>query len=192
MQKSRAFILTVIILLVTACNAYCYEDGFGAARKVGSKYFTIFYAPQADLTSLYQKLQVSASDQMLVGKLNNSGNSPDTKLGDAIDTIFLRASDILDMHLYSFHGTIKICQDNRELAAIYKNLFPEATLNAESFYVHDLNTIYISADAFNRAILGHEIAHTIISHYFVVQPPVKVAEILSGYVEYQLRKTSVK
>lgn len=192
MQKIRVFILAMALLLLNTCNAYCYDDGFATVRAINGKYFSIFCSPQVDLSDLYQKLKISASDQMLVGKLNNSSSSPDARLADALDTLFLRASDILDMHLYSYHGTIKICRDKEQLDKIYSNLFPGSKLNADSFYVHDLNTIYISSEAFNRGVLGHEITHVITSHYFVVQPPVKVAEILSGYVEYQLRKTSAK
>jgi hypothetical protein len=59
-----------------------------------------------------------------------------------------------------------------------------------SFYVYDLNTIYVSAGSFKREVLGHEIAHAVISHYFVVQPPMKAQEVLAGYVEYQLREAT--
>jgi hypothetical protein len=37
-------------------------------------------------------------------------------------------------------------------------------------------------------VLGHEIAHAIMSHYFVVLPSEKIQEVLAGFVEYQLRK----
>jgi len=57
-----------------------------------------------------------------------------------------------------------------------------------SFYVNDISAIYISGENFRREILGHEIAHAIINHYFVVSPPIKVQEILAKYIEYQLRK----
>jgi hypothetical protein len=60
--------------------------------------------------------------------------------------------------------------------------------NTCSFFVNDLNTIYIAADHFDVGVLGHEIAHTVQSHYFVVAAPTKVQEVLAGYVEYQLRK----
>ena len=54
----------------------------------------------------------------------------------------------------------------------------------------DINTIYITAENFKKAVLGHEVAHAVISHYFVVQPSMKVQEVLAGYIEYQLRKTA--
>ena len=95
----------------------------------------------------------------------------------------------LDMNLYSLQGNLKICNDRNHLNNVYDSIFGRK-LQASSFYIDEYNTIYISADDFTKEILGHEIAHMIISHYFVVQPPQKVAEILSGYVEYRLRKTS--
>ena len=55
-----------------------------------------------------------------------------------------------------------------------------------------MNTIYASAENFKIGVIGHEIAHAVISHYFVVQPSVKIQEVLAGYVEYQLRKTDRK
>jgi len=58
-----------------------------------------------------------------------------------------------------------------------------------SFCSFDPDTIYISAEEFSREILGHEITHALLNHYFVVSPPQKVAEILSLHVEYQLHQS---
>jgi hypothetical protein len=76
------------------------------------------------------------------------------------------------------------------LAGIYRRLFDRDLGEVKSFYVYELNTIYTSAENFRRGIIGHEIGHAIMSHYFVVQPPVKIQEVLAGYVEYQLRKSA--
>ena len=58
----------------------------------------------------------------------------------------------------------------------------------EKFYFHDDKTIYISTEDLTLGMLGHEMAHAIISHYFVVPPPTKVQEVLSGYVDYSFQK----
>jgi hypothetical protein len=39
-------------------------------------------------------------------------------------------------------------------------------------------------------MLGHEIAHAIISSFFIVPPPEKIQEVLAGYVDYSLLKKS--
>ncbi len=159
------------------------EDGFGSAKKIEGKYFTVYYSPQIEIPSLLQKLNITSSDNLMVGRPINQ----ELGLAEMLDVLFLRAGDILDMHLYSFHGTIKISKDSFQMNNIYNYLFRKNE-TPRSFYVYDLNTIYTSAENFTRDIIGHEIAHAVISHYFVVQPSVKVQEVLAMYVEYQLKR----
>ena len=168
--------------------AYSLDDGFGSAKKIESNHFTIYYAPELEIATLTQQLNISPSDEILVGKSSREGNPLAFGLADMLDTLFMRVCDILDMQLYSFKGNIKICKDDDYLKAVYKNLF-DKNLTRSSFYVNALNTIYISQESFQQEILGHEIGHAIISHYFVVSPSVKIQEVLAGYVEYQLRRT---
>lgn len=182
------FFLTVFL---TAGISYGYDDGFSPAKKIESGHFTIYYAPELDTANLARMLNIGPSEGILAGKgAKQAGASgPAAGLTDMLDTLFMRICDILDMQLYSYKGEIKICKDSSQLNAVYRNLF-DKELTRESFYVNDLNTIYISGDNFTLEILGHEIGHAVISHYFVVSPSVKVQEILATYVEYQLRKTA--
>jgi hypothetical protein len=180
--------IAVIALSLTVSISYAVDDGFGAARKIEGKHFTIYYSPQIDASSLARQLNIQPSDEIIVGKPSDTGNSPEAELAGMLDTLFMQVGDILDMHLYSFQGNIKICKDDTQIDQVYNSLFNKSLNNRKSFYVFSLNTIYISQDTFQREILGHEIAHAIINHYFVVQSPVKIQEILSMYVEYQLRK----
>ena len=165
--------------------SYAVNDDFGAAKKIESQHFTVFYAPQLDLSLLLEKLDISAADLVISEVPSVKGNS----LATALDTLYSIVMKALDMNLYSLQGNLKICSDRKHLNNVYESIFGRK-LKTSSFYINEYNTIYISADDFTKEVLGHEIAHMIISHYFVVQPPQKVAEILSGYVEYQLRKSS--
>jgi len=185
----RAFIIISVIFGCLAAQAFAAEDDFGSAKRAESKHFIIYYSPQVDLSYLALQLNVSASDNLLAGKSTRKGEVSDmsTSLADMLDTLFTQVCDILDMQLYSFQGEIKVCRDERQIKEIYYNLFRK-DLDARSFYVTSLNTIYIAADSFKREILGHEMAHAIISHYFVVLPSVKIQELLATYTEYQLRK----
>lgn len=173
-------VFLVVFLFYGSCFAES-DDGFGTARKIESQHFTIFYAPQLNLEELARQLDIRPLDKLI------SGRSFQNDLGGMIDTLFAQVCDILDMQLYSFHGNIKICRDSAQISAIYKNLF-DRELNNFSFYVYDTNTVYICADHFTVGVLGHEIGHAIISHYFVVLPSVKIQEVLAVFVEYQLRK----
>ncbi|MEI8176206.1 MAG: hypothetical protein WCG78_05005, partial [Candidatus Omnitrophota bacterium] len=82
---------------------------------------------------------------------------------------------------------IKVCRDADGLSAVAEKLFGKPIKTA-GFYVFAADTLYVNADSISINILGHELSHAIQSHYFVVPPPVKIQEVLAGYVEFQLRK----
>ena len=140
------------------------------------------------MATLAQTLNIGASERLLVGKPASRGFLEQDDLSDMLETLFMQVSDIIDIHIYSLEIQIKVSRDYEHLSSIYQTLFDADLHNMQSFYVHDLKTIYIQAKGFTPEILGHEIAHAIICHYFVVPPPMRVQEVLCGYVEYQLRK----
>ncbi|MFH0839157.1 MAG: hypothetical protein V1893_03120 [Candidatus Omnitrophota bacterium] len=194
MANIRAIGITVLIssvlLFIVKAEAFEGDDTFGPSYKIEGKNLTIYYSPGLEMPSLVQALNIRPADRLLAGKSLKSGYSQEEELADILDTLFIEVCEILDMRLYSFKGDIKICKDQNQLNKIYYNLFDKELRGTYSFYVRDNNTIYISAENFKREILGHEIAHAIICHYFVVSPSVKIQEVLSKYVEYQLRKSS--
>jgi hypothetical protein len=165
------------------------EDSFGPASKIEGKYFTIYYSQQIDISILSQQLSITAADKILAGRNIDDDIASEHGIAGMIDVLYSLVGDMVDMHVYNFKGNIKICQNHVQLNNIYRKLFGQDLLSyMVSFYISDTSTIYISEENFRREVLGHEIAHAIINHYFVVSPPVKVQEILSKYIEYQLRK----
>lgn len=183
-KQNRFFLSFLFILFFALTTCYAIDDNFSQARKTQSQYFTICYAPGVDEGSLAQRLNIGEAERILT---EEPESSDPFSINSMVDTLFRRASDILDMHIYSFQCTIKVCRNYEELQEIYSSLF-DAPLSQKSFYVYSLNTIYTYPEAFTREIIGHEIAHAVVSRYFAVSPPIKVQEILAGYVEYQLRK----
>lgn len=179
----------IFLVLIFPGTTLAFDDDFGAAKKIETKYFITYYTPQLDIYSLLEQLNITSADKLLAGKSINQEDSLEKEFALSVDALFTRISDILDMHLYSFSSTIKICRDVEQLKRLYNRIF-DKELKGLAFYVYDLNTIYISAENFKSEILGHEIAHALISHYFVVLPSVKIQEVLAGYVEYQLRKSN--
>jgi hypothetical protein len=182
-------ILVGTMVVLAAGIACATEDDFGEARQIQGEHFVIYYSPQSDLYGLIQELNIGPADRILVGKFKEGKVFDESQLADAVEALFLQTCDILDMHLYSFKGTIKICTNDAHLNRVYNNIFGR-DIQSCSFYASSANIIYISGEHFTSGVLGHEIAHAVISMYFVVPPPQRAAEILSGYVEYELRKTS--
>ena len=174
-----------LFALLTLLSASYAQD----VRRIDSHYFTVYYPSSLDPLDLAYNINVGSP--IVVYKSESMeiviGSDPDEILADEIDVLFNEVSDILDMHLYSYHGEIKIYANKEKLSQVLKQLVGR-DIQADSFYAHPQNTIYISASDFNPYVLGHEMAHAIISHYFVVLPPPKMQEVLAEFVEYQLRK----
>lgn len=178
-----------VVLLLNVSLSEAAEDGFLTARKIEGRHFTVFLGPQIDVSTLTKQLNITLSDKLLAGVSTATKASDTEELADALDILYIRVCDVLDMNLYSFKSNIKVCQDTQQLNGIYSVFFKRAPKETQAFYSFQLNTIYASVENFTREIIGHEIAHAVISNYFVVLPSEKVQEVLAGYVTYQLRKS---
>lgn len=154
------------------------------------KYFSIYGYKGLDTNSLLKKLKYSYFSH-IDSILGDESSGTKSFLEKTIDGLYLEVSDILDIHIYSFHGKIMIIPDKNYINAIFKSYF-EGDFPERSFYLPEKNTIYISFSDLTTGMLGHEIAHAIISNYFVVSPPAKVQEVLAGYVEYKIQKKTGK
>lgn len=183
-RAKSCIILIILFSLLLLLNSAQGADDF--SRKCEGKYFTIYYQPEVDLLAMTRKIDIYPSQYLIFDSQNRESN-PELNLTKTLDALFLEVSDILDMHLSSFHGNIKVCRNFEELEKIFYDYF-NMQLKTPSFYIYNSNTIYVDAIGLNACVLGHEIAHAIICHYFVVLPPVKIQEVLAGYVEYQLKK----
>jgi hypothetical protein len=179
-------IISLFFILLILSNLIWAQD---LSQRVESHYFTIYYSPYLDPLDLAYKINIGSP--IIVYKSENieivTGSDPDEILADQIDILFNEVSDILDMHLYSYHGDIKIYPTQQELNSVLKDICEEDG-EVKSFYSREQNIIYISAQDFTPSILGHEMAHAIISRYFVVLPPMKIQEVLAQFVEYNIRK----
>lgn len=156
--------------------------------EVESKHFTISYQKGVDVLSFAYDIKLENSlyfQELGVGDIK--ANSPKELLSQNVEVLFKEVSDILDMHIYSYKGNIKIFKNKKALKDFFQRKF-DRKLKFRSFYSHGNNTIYISADDVKVGMLVHEIAHAIINHFFAVMPPKKVQEVLSGFVEYNIRK----
>ncbi len=182
-------VIACLFLVLAPALVCAADDGFGTATKIDTDHFTIYYKSGVDINALINQLYVSPTDQILTNQTVNA-SSPQAQLSSMVEVIFARASDVLDMHIYSLKANIKIFATQQDLTDFYNNLFhARIPCTGFGFYLDDERSIYMSAERFRREILGHEMGHAIMSRYFVVQPSVRIQEVLAGYIEYQLRKS---
>jgi hypothetical protein len=189
--KLNLTLLSVIIISIISSAfvktrlVYAQDDIVQFLAK--GKYFEIYGYPGINVFSLinqldYQSVHITqslapyAQDQQL-----------SDILAKTLDAIYLEVSDILDLHIYNFVGGLEVFEDAQAVAHVFKK-YSGLTMHERSFYFHEKKTIYISEKDLTLGMLGHEIAHAIISHYFAIPPPMKVQEVLAGYVEFHLRR----
>jgi hypothetical protein len=182
-------ILAAIILLSAVSPALAADDAPVPAKKAEGKYTSINYPSEINTADLIKGLSINASDKVLTGTPLAKKTSDENELAASLDSLFIQVSDILDMRPYNLKINIKVCRSQDELKDLYNKMFAASLGNQRSFYSYDSGTIYLSVDNFRREIIGHELSHAIISHYFVIPAPVKIQEVLSMYVEYNLRHT---
>ena len=184
MKKKFNIIIFIAALIFCAQTSCAFEKNLALIAE--GKYFSIYGPKGLDVRELLSKLNYKhflQADSFLDKRKNNPGGL----LSKTMDALYLEASDVLGIHVYSFHGNIAIYPDKASLNAFFRDYFNQDFAES-SYYFHEKNTIYISYPGLTLGMIGHEIAHAIISNYFVVLPPPKVQEILAGYVDYSLRK----
>lgn len=149
-------------------------------------YALILYQTPVDLARFESKIRYSYSGGGLKSLLGSSKSKESgQRVGRKIDAIYERVQEILDMNARIKKVTIKIYPDKGALAAVYKRLSGRG-LNIRAWYIYDYNTIYLNAKDVHEGIVAHEMAHSIIDHYFSARPPRATAEILARYVDKHL------
>jgi hypothetical protein len=187
MTKSSYILICLVLALGLGVSPATAQQENSVALLADGQYFSVYADGPVDAYSISSKLNF---DYLVLGDSLTRGASEDQKqiLVKTIDGLYLEVSDILDIHMRSFKGIIRVLPDKQYLADFVKKTF-DRDFNERSLYFFEKNTIFISQADLTLGMLGYEIAHAIISNFFAVLPPPKVQEILCGYVEYCLNKT---
>ena len=183
LRKTVLLIAALFMIAVVSKNVF-------AEPLIKSKYFSVYADGDIDKVDLLKKLNAGYFLRMGAAFSEKAGRGGDLDgmVANTLDAIYLEVSDILDIHIYNLNIDLEILPDRAALANILKPYIGGKTVDMPSFYYYDKNRIYISLADLNSGMLSHEIGHAIITHYFVVPPPAKLQEVLSGYVEYSIRK----
>ncbi len=154
--------------------------------------FSIHSQNDVDLNQILRDFQVAnLSDSYASGQ----SSDPKVILTEGMDEIVKNLTQILGLQISDFHTNIKIFDTQKDLDKELKGIFgvnegeKAFFYNDEiGFFYHENNTIYLSLDNVTLGVLAHEVAHALISQYFVVPPPRQTQEILAGYAEFSLKK----
>ncbi len=184
----RLFYLVAALVFMSAAPVEAGRFEGDGALVTKSQYFELYAPDDFSMEHLLNELKFEyflSLDAYFVGEIRDLNDL----LCRTIDAIFLEINDSLGLSVENYSGTIRFLKDHNELNRVFQDIF-KVDFNERAFYFYEGNTIYISLEDITLGMLGHEMAHAIISHYFVVPPPKKLQEVLSGYVEFKLRKAT--
>lgn len=180
----RTYPVCVLLFLV-----FLPGKGF-ADETIKSKYFNISISDGIGRAGLMEKLNAGyflRRNAAYFRKKEAAGANLNGPLAEALDAIYLKVSDIIDIHMYNLTIGLCIVADKTELSDTLESCISRRP-DAPSFYYSDKDIIYISFKDMDPGMLAHEISHAIVAHYFAVVPPEKIQEVIAGYAEYSIRK----
>lgn len=174
--RSSVMISMIVLLMFT---------GRADGSELRSKFFEVDTEEGADLYEFYVVLSVS--DLVSLEYIPESEKvSIEDQIALSLDLLYLEVSDILDIQASS-PIKLQVFAKSGPMHEVITGKYKFEKLGA-AMYVFVENKIYLSLEDLTLGILAHEIAHAMISDYFVVPPPEKMQEVLAGYVEYKINK----
>ncbi len=194
MSYFRCVLILGVILgsVLTPFPVSAFDDAFPFGKRIMSRNFIITLALDIDEGALLSRLNIPSAHEILTGGAASGINYCSDDLADLVDALFGWVMESLEMPLHSFSGEIKVVAGIGQLNAVSRRLYGRDARSDKAFYVHDKNTIYIVAPFFTKEVLAHEMAHVTACHFYPAPLPERPQEVLAGYVEYELKRTSLR
>ena len=172
-----------LTVALAGCNAGADESPsvVGEWTQVDSLYCTVWLAPGVSS----RKVEREINTFFLHGDRIPSGVGSDERLGQKCDIIFKEVERALEMYPPGLRVTMKIYGAPEEIEAIHAGRYGFG-VDAEAFYMEEDNTIYTTVGSVSTSVVAHEMAHSIMSHYFTVRPPRKIEEWLAMQADAHL------
>lgn len=186
--KDSLLLLLCLTFFVSVPDGMTSEEvlGSGSWKRIESKYVIIQHKRFEDIKKLDGNIHYSPDGWSLKDLF--SPDNPEDQVRSVtrkLDGIFKKVQNILDMRGKIKKVTIKVYPNTEQLHEAYFAI-TGTRCNYKAWYIFELNTIYVTVDDVDEGIIAHEMAHSIIDHYFSVRPPRATAEILSRYVDQYL------
>ena len=158
----------------------------GSWKQIESKHVIIQYKRFEDVIKFDENIDYSPDGWSLSNLFSSADpQNPARSVTRKMDGIFKKVQKILDMRGEIKKVTIQLYPNREQLHKVYFAITGEKC-NYRAWYIFEINTIYINNDDVHEGIIAHEMAHSIIDHYFSVRPPRVMAEVLSRYVDQHL------
>jgi hypothetical protein len=173
--------IAIFIFLFLNCSLLYAQEW----TKIDGEICRIEYEQGVDLSELERKLDLTSVEVMGLRR-DLIGLSTLERLTGKVEIVARKVKQILNMYPIGYEVRLKVFKDRHTLQECYKDIFGQRK-EIISFYVYKHNTIYTSQSDISEHVLAHELAHSIIDHYFVILPPENIAEMLAKYVDSHLK-----
>ena len=152
-------------------------------QRVDSRFCTVWVHPELSLKKINRKISTRWIHTRFPMQKKSGLHG---ELATKCDMLFRRAEELLDMYPAGVHVTVKVAKNREDLRQTHQQYYGQGT-DAIAFYHFPNNTIYIWGKKISESVLIHEMAHSIIDHFFQVRPPRKIEEMLAVHVNKQMR-----
>lgn len=186
--KNTLLYIVCLNLFLPASDGMTSEEVLdsGLWKQIESKHVIIQYKRFEDLLRFDENIDYSPDGWSLNNLFSSADpQNPARSVTRKMDGIFEKVQKILDMRRKIKKISIQVYPNREQLHKTYFAITGEKC-NYRAWYIFEINTIYINNDDVHEGIIAHEMAHSIIDHYFSVRPPRAMAEILSRYVDQHL------
>ena len=178
-----------IFLIFLLCGLMRSMPAFGE-ETYQCRFSSIHYEEPGQLERLTQKVQPIAMSLSLKSILMvNVKPTPEVRAGWCVDQLFQRVQEILGMVEPDLKVEIRLFRNKAALSEVYEKFTGRPT-QVPAFYCKETNTIYLDLEELSSGILAHEMAHAVISHFFLIDPPEKTCEVLCQYVDREVSQRS--
>lgn len=184
--RRRLFLIWVSLLLLCPYGMVHGQTPDDTAwQSIETRHTIIHYQTLEDLKKFNKKVVYHSGLSSITALFSPSGSDMTGKLKKKVDALYRRVQQILDMRKRTKKVIVNIYHDKRQLHAGYYKIYNKKC-PFRAWYIFEFNTIYINVNDLHEGMLAHEMAHSIIDHYFSVRPPSATAEILARYVDKHL------
>ena len=180
------FSAMILISLALGTEVYAEFSLKSTWQRIETKHTIIQYETVEDLKDFDSNIDYSP-DGFSFSNLFSAGDSDDPagSLAGKLDSLYERVQRILDMRGMLKKVRINIYSNRKKLHEVYHSITGQEC-RVKAWYIFEVNTVYITNDYVDEGIIAHEMAHSIIDHFFSVRPPEATAEILATYVDRHL------
>lgn len=165
---TAVFLLTLSLLSGMTCH--------GVERK--SRYITLQYSDLNTLKEFNNKLYLGRSLRNAVRRRNPV--TTEDEVAAKLDAIIEKAMVVLDMYPNDMSITVVLVPKAKDIHRIFKTKYGQKC-NDIAFYSLAEDTIYLSADHGTITVVAHEMGHAVVDHYFKVQPPSNIHELMAQF-----------